>query len=79
MAIRKKGKLRDLGIVFKPSFKCFKNKKNLLYSSDSKTRMLVYRNIYIISSYNIFVERLRLKKKWSKSIKKHANCREKNR
>jgi len=48
MAIRKKGKLRDLGIVFKPSFKCFKNKKNLLYSSDSKTRMLVYRNIYIL-------------------------------
>jgi hypothetical protein len=27
MAIREKGKLRDLGMVFKPSFKCLKNKK----------------------------------------------------
>jgi len=31
MAIREKGKLRDLCMVFKPSFKCLKNKKiNLL-------------------------------------------------
>jgi hypothetical protein len=35
---REKGKLRDLGMVFKPSFKCFKNEKTYLYSSDSKTR-----------------------------------------
>jgi hypothetical protein len=27
MAIREKGKLRELGMVFKPSFKCFKNEK----------------------------------------------------
>jgi hypothetical protein len=27
MAIREKGKLRDLGMVFKPSFKCLKNEK----------------------------------------------------
>ena len=27
MAIREKGKLRDLGIFFKRSFKCFKNEK----------------------------------------------------
>jgi len=27
MAIREKGKLSDLGMVFKPSFKCLKNEK----------------------------------------------------
>jgi hypothetical protein len=27
MMIREKGKLRDLGMIFKPSFKCFKNEK----------------------------------------------------
>ena len=27
MAIREKGKLRDLGMVIKPSFECFKNEK----------------------------------------------------
>jgi hypothetical protein len=27
MAMREKEKLRDLGMVFKPSFKCFKNEK----------------------------------------------------
>jgi hypothetical protein len=27
MVIRKKEKLRDLGMVFKTSFKCFKNEK----------------------------------------------------
>jgi hypothetical protein len=35
MAIREKGKLRDLGMAFKPSFKCL---KNTLKFSDSKTR-----------------------------------------
>jgi hypothetical protein len=39
MAIREKRKLRDLGMVFKPNFKCFKNNKNNLYSSDSETIM----------------------------------------
>jgi hypothetical protein len=57
MAIREKGKYRDLGMIFKPSFKCFKNEKNYLYSSDSKTRMFVLSEyIYIISSFIIFVE-----------------------
>ena len=27
MAIREKGKLRDLGMAFKPIFECFKNEK----------------------------------------------------
>ena len=27
MAIREKGKLRDFGMIFKPNFKCLKNKK----------------------------------------------------
>ncbi len=31
MAIREKGKLHDFGMIFKPNFKCLKNKKiNLL-------------------------------------------------
>jgi len=46
MAIREKGKLSDLGMVFKPSFKFFKNEKNYLYSSNSKTRILFYLILY---------------------------------
>jgi len=48
-------------MVFKPSFKCFKNEKNYLYSSDSKTRNFTLSEyIYIIVSYSIFIERFRL-------------------
>jgi len=31
MAIREKGKLRDLGMAFKPIFECFKNEKLTLF------------------------------------------------
>jgi len=41
MAIREKGKLRDLGMVFKPSFKCFKNEKIIFSQVILKTRMFV--------------------------------------
>jgi len=47
MPIREKGKLCDLGMVFKQSFMCLQ-KKNL-YSSDSKTRIFVLSEyLYII-------------------------------
>ena len=55
------GKLRDLGIVFKPSFKCLKNQ---LTSSDSETRNFTLSEyINILSSYILFAERFWFKKK----------------
>jgi hypothetical protein len=51
------GKLRDLGMVFKPSFKCLKNKKINSSPAILKLETLLYQNIYIISSYIIFAER----------------------
>jgi hypothetical protein len=45
VAIREKGKLRDLGMVFKPSFKCFKNEKISFIQVILKLECL-----YIISS-----------------------------
>jgi hypothetical protein len=64
---------RKKGMVFKPSFKCLKNKKNQLYF-DSKTRNFTLSEyIYIVLSYSIFIERFRLKQKKSGLIgKKHA-------
>jgi len=58
MAIREKGKLRDLGMVFKPSFKCLKIKKINFIQVILKLETLLYQNIYIyiISSYIIFVK-----------------------
>jgi hypothetical protein len=54
-----KGKLRDLGMVFKPSFKCLKNKKINFSPAILKLETLLYQNIYIyiISSYILFAER----------------------
>jgi len=48
MAIREKGKLRDLGMVFKLSLKCSKNKKNIFYQAILKLETLLYQNIYIL-------------------------------
>jgi hypothetical protein len=58
MAIRKKGKWRDLDMVFKPSCKCFKNEKIIFIQVILKLECLFYQNkyIYIISSYFIFIE-----------------------
>ena len=37
---------RDLGMVFKPSCKCFKNKKIFLIQVILKLECLLYQNIY---------------------------------
>jgi hypothetical protein len=66
ITIRLKGKLRDLGIVFKPRFKCFKNEKINFIQAFLKTRNFTLSDhVYIILSYSIFKERFRLKQKKS--------------
>ncbi len=59
------GKLRELGMVFKPSFKCLKNKEINFSPTILKLETCLYQNIYIyiISSYIIFAERFWFKKK----------------
>jgi len=54
-------------MVFKPSFKCFKNEKINFIQAFPKLETLLFENI--ILSYSIFIERFRLKqkKKWSDS------------
>ena len=47
------GKLRDLGLVFKPSFKCLKNKKINFSPAILKLEALLYQNIYIYIYYFI--------------------------
>jgi len=56
MAIREKGKLRDLVMAFKPSFKCLKNEKINSIQAIIKLETILHQNIYIISSYIIFVQ-----------------------
>ena len=48
MAITEKGKLRDLGMFFKQSFKYFKNEKIILIQVTLKLECLFYQNIYIL-------------------------------
>ena len=48
MATRKKGKWCDLGMVFKPSFKCLKNEKINFIKVILKLDTLLSLNIYII-------------------------------
>ena len=57
-------------MVFKPSFKCFKNKKINFNQVILKLECLFYLSEYI-SPYIIFEEQLRLKKKekWSNNLK----------
>jgi len=47
MAIRKKEKWRDLGMVFKPSFKWFKNEKIIFIQVILKQECLFHLNMYI--------------------------------
>ena len=47
------GKLRDLGMVFKPSFKCLKNKKINFSPVILKLETLLYQNIYYFILYYI--------------------------
>ena len=51
MAICKKGKWRDLGMVFKQSLKRLKNKKIIFIKLILNLECLFYQNLYIISSY----------------------------
>ena len=69
--LTKINQIKWYGMVFKPSFKCFKNEKIIFIQVILKTRMFVLSEyVYIISSYIIFVRRFRLtKKKWSNSLK----------
>ena len=53
MAIREKGKLRDLGMVFKPSFKCFKNEKIIFSQVILKLECLFFHRIYGFILYYI--------------------------
>jgi len=57
------------GMVFKPSFNCFKNEK--INFSHAFLDLTLSDHVYIISSYSILIERFRLKqkKKWSHSLK----------
>ena len=41
------GKLRDLGMVFKPSFKCLKNKKINLSPAFLKLETLLFQNMFL--------------------------------
>jgi len=41
------GKLRDLGMALKPTFKCLKNKKINFSPSILKLETLLYKNLYI--------------------------------
>ena len=48
------GKLRDLGMVFKPSFKCFKNEKIIFIQVILKLECLFYQNIYILFHHILY-------------------------
>ena len=58
-------------MVFKPSFKCLKNKKINLSPAILKLKTLLYKNIYIISFYIIFAEKFWFKKKKLSKRKKN--------
>ena len=55
-----KGKLRDLGIVFKPSFKCLKNKIINLSRAILKLETLLYQNVYICVNQTWDFENLKI-------------------
>ena len=53
--IREKGKLRDLGIVFKPSFKCFKNEKINFIPAFLKLETLLFQNMFILFYHILYL------------------------
>jgi len=56
--------IRKKSIVFKPSFKCFKNEKiNYIQAFLKLENFTLSEHVYIILSYSILIERFRLKKK----------------
>jgi len=46
MALREREKIRDLGMFFKPSFKCFKNEKINFIQAILKLEILLDQNIF---------------------------------
>ncbi len=72
------GKLRDLGMVFKPSFKCLKNKKINFSLAILKLETILYQNIYILFHLILYLQSDfdSNKKKWyNRRKKKHAILR----
>ena len=66
------GKLRDLGMVFKPSFKCLKNKKIYLSPAFLKLETLLFQNMFLLFHLILYSQSdfdLKKKKKWSKRKK----------
>ena len=66
------GKLRDLGMVFKPSFKCLKNKKINLSPAFLKLETLLFQNMFLLFHLILYSQSdfdLKKKKKWSKRKK----------
>jgi hypothetical protein len=66
------GKLRDLGMVFKPSFKCLKNKKNNLSPTFLKLETLLFQNMFLLFHLILYSKSdfdSKKKKKWSKRKK----------
>jgi len=56
-------------MVFKPSFKCLKNKKINFSPAILKLETLLYKNIYILIHLILYSQILIKKKKWSKRSK----------
>jgi len=72
MAIRKKGKLRDMGMVFKPSFKCLKNEKSVI-KVILKPECLFYQNIYIYFFILFYIRRANLTQTKKKVVQYFKN------
>ncbi len=49
------GKLRDLGMVFKPSFKCFKNEKINFIQAFLKLETLLFYNMFILFYHILYL------------------------
>jgi len=64
------GKWRDLGMVFKPNFKCLKNKKINFSPAILKLETLLYQNIYIYYYILYYIRRAILIQKKSGLIEK---------
>jgi len=70
------GKLRDLGMVFKSSFKCLKNKKINLSPAFLKLETLLFQNIFLLFHLILYSQSdfdSKKKKKWSKRKKNMPN------
>ena len=48
------GKLRYLGMVFKPSFKCYKNEKINFIPAFLKLETLLFQNMFLLSHHILY-------------------------